>query len=116
MRYIQKDRFNREIGSYQDGALDSMATMGKNLQITIDKTLQEYGELLMKGKRGGIVAIEPATGEILSMISGPTYDPSLLVGRKRSKTTPSCITIAWPDPPGIALYWQNPPRDLPSRP
>ena len=85
VRYIQKDRFNREIGSYQDGALDSLPTMGENLQITIDKKLQEYGELLMNGKRGGIVAIEPSTGEILSMISGPTYDPSLLVGRKRSK-------------------------------
>ena len=85
VRYIQKDRFNREIGSYQNGALDSLATMGENLQVTIDKALQEYGELLMNGKRGGIVAIEPASGEILSMISGPTYDPSLLVGRKRSK-------------------------------
>lgn len=85
VRYIQKDRFNREIGSYQDGALDSLPTMGKNLQLTIDKTLQEYGERLMQGKRGGIVAIEPSTGEILSMISGPTYDPALLVGRQRSK-------------------------------
>ncbi len=85
VRYIQKDRFNREIGFYQDGALDSLPTMGENLQITIDKKLQEYGELLMNGKRGGIVAIEPSTGEILSMISGPTYDPSLLVGRQRSK-------------------------------
>tara|TARA_R110001592_G_scaffold79003_6_gene236557 strand:- start:559 stop:2433 length:1875 start_codon:yes stop_codon:yes gene_type:complete len=85
VQYIQKDRFNRDIGPYKEGAIDTLPEQGKQISITIDKTLQEYGELLMNGKRGGIVAIEPATGEILSMISGPTYDPSLLVGRERSK-------------------------------
>jgi len=85
VQYIQKDRFNRDIGPYKNGSLDTPPEQGKEISITIDKDLQEYGELLMHGKRGGIVAIEPATGEILSMISGPTYDPSLLVGRKRSK-------------------------------
>ena len=85
IQYIQKDRFNRDIGPYKDGALDTPPIQGKEISITIDKDLQEYGELLMHGKRGGIVAIEPSSGEILAMISGPTYDPSLLVGRKRSK-------------------------------
>ena len=85
VQYIQKDRFNRDIGPYKDGAIDTPPEQGKEISITIDKALQEYGELLMNGKRGGIVAIEPSSGEILSMISGPTYDPSLLVGRKRSK-------------------------------
>ncbi len=85
VQYIQKDRFNRDIGPYKDGAIDTPPDQGKEISITIDKVLQEYGELLMNGKRGGIVAIEPSSGEILSMISGPTYDPSLLVGRKRSK-------------------------------
>lgn len=85
VQYIQKDRFNRDIGPYKNGALDTLPEQGKQISVTLDKTLQEYGETLMKGKWGGIVAIEPATGEILSMISGPTYDPSLLVGRKRSK-------------------------------
>ncbi len=85
VQYIQKDRFNRDIGPYKDGALDTPPEQGKEISITIDKVLQEYGELLMNGKRGGIVAIEPSSGEILAMISGPTYDPSLLVGRKRSK-------------------------------
>ena len=85
VQYIQKDRFNRDIGPYKDGAEDTPPVQGKEISITIDKDLQEYGELLMHGKRGGIVAIEPSTGELLSMISGPTYDPSLLVGRKRSK-------------------------------
>ncbi|MBT8300826.1 MAG: penicillin-binding protein 2 [Maribacter sp.] len=85
IQYIQKDRFNRDIGPYKDGILDRPPEQGKEISITIDKDLQEYGERLMHGKRGGIVALEPSSGEILSMISGPTYDPSLLVGRKRSK-------------------------------
>ncbi len=85
VKYIQKDRFNRDIGPYKNGKLDTLPKLGKELHITIDKTLQEYGERLMVGKRGGIVAIEPSSGEILTMISGPTYDPALLVGRERSK-------------------------------
>jgi len=84
-KYIQKDRFNRDIGPYKEGIMDTLAKPGTEIQITLDKALQEYGERLMVGKRGGIVAIEPATGEILAMISGPTYDPSLLVGRERSR-------------------------------
>ncbi|MFK7811816.1 MAG: peptidoglycan D,D-transpeptidase FtsI family protein [Maribacter sp.] len=85
IQYIQKDRFNRDIGKYKDGALDVQPIQGKEITVTIDKELQEYGEKLMHGKWGGIVAIEPSSGEILTMISGPTYEPSLLVGRKRSK-------------------------------
>ena len=85
VKFIQKDRFNRDIGPYKGGKLDTLPEQGKEIQITIDKALQEYGERLMHGKRGGIVAIEPKSGEILTMISGPTYDPALLVGRKRSK-------------------------------
>lgn len=84
VQYIQKDRFNRDIGKYKDGILDSLPVQGKDISLTIDKDLQEYGEKLMNGKWGGVVAIEPSSGEILTMISGPTYDPSLLVGRKRS--------------------------------
>ncbi len=84
IQYIQKDRFNRDIGKYKDGILDVRPEQGKEITLTIDKELQEYGERLMNGKWGGIVAIEPSSGEILTMISGPTYDPSLLVGRKRS--------------------------------
>lgn len=85
VQYIQKDRFNRDIGKYKDGLLDTLPEQGLEINITLDKELQEYGEKLMNGKRGGIVALEPATGEILAMISGPTYDPALLVGRERSK-------------------------------
>ncbi|MGB5202674.1 peptidoglycan D,D-transpeptidase FtsI family protein [Eudoraea sp.] len=85
VQYIQKDRFNRDIGPYKGGILDTLPEQGKEISLTLDKELQEYGELLMHGKWGGIVAIEPSSGEILAMISGPTYDPALLVGRERSK-------------------------------
>ncbi len=85
VKYVQKDRFNRDIGPYKEGVFDTIPLQGKDLTLTIDETLQAYGELLMKNKRGGIVAIEPKTGEILALISAPGYDPSLLVGRQRSK-------------------------------
>ncbi|MEZ4792033.1 MAG: penicillin-binding transpeptidase domain-containing protein [Gelidibacter sp.] len=84
IKFIQKDRFNRDIGPYKNGIYDTLPQSGRDITITIDANLQEYGELLMKHKRGGIVAIEPATGEILAMISAPTYNPNLLVGRQRS--------------------------------
>lgn len=84
VKFIQKDRFNKTIGPYKSGSLDTLPEPGTEIRITIDKTLQEYGERLMNGKRGGIVAIEPSSGEILTLISGPTYDPALLVGRERS--------------------------------
>ncbi len=85
VKYIQKDRFNRAIGPYKEGTMDTLPEQGKEIHVTLDKVLQEYGERLMNGKRGGIVAIEPNSGEILALISGPTYDPALLVGRERSK-------------------------------
>ena len=85
IKFIQKNRFNREIGSYNNGANDITAIAGRDITITIDSELQEYGENLMTNKKGAIVAIEPKTGEILSLVSGPSYDPNLLVGRDRSK-------------------------------
>lgn len=85
IKFIQKDRFNRNIGPYKDGKFDTVPVPGKDITITIDAQLQAYGELLMKNKRGGIIAIEPATGEILAMVAAPSYDPNILVGRDRSK-------------------------------
>lgn len=85
VKYIQRDKFNRDIGSYKDGRYDTIALQGKDIHLTIDAELQKYGEELMINKRGGIVAIEPKTGEILALISAPSYDPALLVGRQRSK-------------------------------
>lgn len=84
-KFFQKDRFNRIIGSYEEGKYDVPKEGAQNLILTIDSELQRYGEELLKNKRGGIVAIEPRTGEVLSLVSAPGYDPSILVGRKRSK-------------------------------
>jgi len=83
-RIIMVDVHNREKGSFRGGEYDTTAVMGKSLYTSLDLELQEYGELLMKNKMGSIVAIEPATGEILAIVSSPTYDPNLLVGRMRS--------------------------------
>ncbi|PZW39649.1 penicillin-binding protein 2 [Mesonia algae] len=93
VKYTQKDRFNREIGSYKEGVYDTLPVKGKDITLTLDAKLQAYGEELMRGKRGGIVAIEPSSGEILSLITAPSYDPDLLVGRKRSKN----FTKLWYD-------------------
>lgn len=79
------DVFNRPKGKFQNGDFDTTAISGSNLKLTIDADLQAYGEKLMQNKKGSIVAIDPSTGEILALISMPTYDPNLLVGRQRSK-------------------------------
>ncbi len=79
------DVFNREKGSFENGKYDEEPTAGKNIYTSIDRDLQEFGEELMKNKRGSIVAIEPATGEILSLVSSPAFDPNLLIGRERGK-------------------------------
>ncbi|MBK7131766.1 MAG: penicillin-binding protein 2 [Bacteroidales bacterium] len=78
------DVFSRIKGSYAEGKLDTLAVQGSDITSSIDIDLQVYGELLMKNKRGSIVAIEPKTGEVLTLVSSPNYDPSLLVGRIRS--------------------------------
>ncbi|WP_396167970.1 penicillin-binding protein 2 [Flavobacterium sp.] len=85
VKYIQKDKFNREIGSFKEGKYDTIAVQGEDVNLTIDMELQKYGEELMVNKRGGIVAIEPKTGEILALVTAPNYDPAILVGRQRSK-------------------------------
>lgn len=69
-------------GPFKSGEYDTASVAGHNITSTIDLDLQEYGEKLMAGKRGSVVAIEPKTGEILAMISAPTYDPNLLTGAK----------------------------------
>lgn len=87
-KYVLKDNLGREVESYMDGTLDSMnrAKPGKDLILSLDLELQAFCESLMKNKKGGIVAIEPSTGEVLSMLSSPSYDPNLLVfNRNRGK-------------------------------
>lgn len=82
-KVMHVDVHNREIGPYLNGAHDTMAIEGGNLYTTIDAGLQEYAEWLMSNKRGCVVAIEPSTGEVLTLLSAPGYDPNLLVGRVR---------------------------------
>ncbi len=77
------DVHNRIKGSYLDGAEDIPAEMGPDIVTTLDADLQRYAEELFVNKKGAMVAIEPATGEVLALVSAPTYDPSLLVGRIR---------------------------------
>lgn len=85
VKRIQRDRFGREIGPFKEGMYDTIAVKGKDITLTLDAELQKYGESLMFEKRGGIVALEPKTGEILALVTAPNYDPSILVGRKRSE-------------------------------
>ena len=84
VKYLQKDKFNRIIGSYNNGIYDSSYVPAKNIKLTLDIDLQKYGDSLLKNKFGSIIAIEPKTGEILSIVNSPGYDPSILVGRDRS--------------------------------
>ena len=85
VKLLLKDVHNNIQGSFNDGKFDIKSQAGKNLQSSIDIFLQNYGEKLMKNKKGSIVALEPSSGEILCLISSPNYDPNDLVGRKRSK-------------------------------
>ena len=83
IRYQVKDNKNRIVGSYENGTYDSIAVAGRNLNTYLDIELQVLAERLLKNKLGAIVAIEPKTGGILAMASGPTYDPNLLTGSFR---------------------------------
>jgi penicillin-binding protein 2 len=81
LKIYLKDVHNRIIGSFEEGKYDKPVKVGKNMMISLDAELQEYGEQLMQKFIGSIVAIEPATGEILTMVSSPTVDPNMLIGR-----------------------------------
>ncbi|GAB6278191.1 MAG: penicillin-binding protein 2 [Lentimicrobium sp.] len=84
-KIVLVDVFNREKGSFENGLYDKPQVAGQDLTTTLDLDLQLLGEKLMQNKRGSIVAIEPSTGEILAIISSPSYDPNLLVGRVRGE-------------------------------
>ncbi len=90
IRYIVTSALNNDVESYMDGKYDTIAKQGPNMNLGIDIELQAYGEKLLKGKRGCVVAIEPATGEILALVSAPSFDPNLLVGKRNiSRNYPS---------------------------
>lgn len=86
-KHLKRNNLNKITGAYKNGIYDTLAINGNDLILTIDSDLQQYGEKLMTGKRGGIVAIEPNSGEILALITAPSYDPNMMVGRKRSKNS-----------------------------
>ena len=83
---LLRDARGRIKGHYEEGNFDVAPVSGKNLTLAIDIELQAYGEELMKNKLGSIVMIEPSTGEILCMVSSPSFDPSIMVGRERGKS------------------------------
>lgn len=85
VRIMMVDVHNREKGSYMNGIYDTLSVPGEGLTCTLDRDLQIYGEQLLQNKIGSVVAIEPSTGEILALVTSPSYDPNLLVGRARSK-------------------------------
>ena len=78
-RYLLKDNLGRPVGAFKDGDQDREPVSGRDLLTTLDIELTAYAETLMRNKKGAIVAIEPATGEILALVSSPYYDPNLLV-------------------------------------
>ncbi|HRS53746.1 MAG TPA: penicillin-binding protein 2 [Bacteroidales bacterium] len=84
-KIVMVDVFNREKGTLRQGVYNVPAIQGFNLYTYIDADLQQYGEALMRGKRGSIVAIDPSTGGILAIVSSPSYDPNCLVGRNRGR-------------------------------
>ena len=86
-KLFNRNNLNIITGSFKNGEQDTLAYRGKDLTLTLDIKLQQYAQKLMIGKRGGIVALEPSTGEILALVTAPSYDPNMLVGRKRSKNS-----------------------------
>ncbi|PWV54407.1 peptidoglycan glycosyltransferase [Chitinophaga sp. S165] len=85
IQYLVKDNLNRPQGPYEKGEFDTAAIAGKNLRLALDVDLQVLGEHLMRNKIGSIVAIDPRTGGILTMVSAPTFDPNLLTGSYRTR-------------------------------
>ena len=109
VKILLRDAHGRIQGSYQNGALDRRPKPGKNLTLALDFELQALGERLMQNKIGSIVAIEPSTGEILCMVSSPTYDPRLMVGRQRSKNHLELSRNVWKPLLNRSIMGQYPP-------
>jgi penicillin-binding protein 2 len=82
-RYVLVDSKNRTQGRYKNGEFDTAAIAGKDIHLSINQELQALGESLLQNKTGSVVAIEPRTGEVLALVSSPSYDPNLMVGRER---------------------------------
>ena len=109
VQILLRDAHGRVQGNYQNGKFDRRPVAGKNLTLGIDIKLQELGERLLEGKIGSIVAIEPATGEVLCMVSSPTYDPRIMVGRQRGKNHLALSKDVWKPLLNRAIMGQYPP-------
>ncbi len=109
MQILLRDAHGRIKGRYQNGRLDKKPVAGKALTLSIDIELQALGERLLEGKIGSIVAIEPSTGEVLCMVSSPTYDPRIMTGRKRGKNHLALQRNSWKPLLNRSIMGQYPP-------
>jgi len=109
MQILLRDAHGRVQGHYQNGKFDRRPVAGKNLTLGLDADLQALGERLMEGKIGSIVAIEPSTGEVLCMVSSPSYDPRMMVGRQRSKSHRALSQNVWKPLLNRSIMGQYPP-------
>ena len=109
MQILLRDAHGRIQGRYQNGRFDRRPVAGKNLTLGIDAKLQALGERLMEGKIGSIVAIEPSTGEVLCMVSSPSYDPRMMVGRQRSSSHRQLSQNVWKPLLNRSIMGQYPP-------
>lgn len=89
VQILLRDAHGRIQGSYQNGKFDTKPVAGKDLTLSIDVKLQALAERMLQGKIGSVVAIEPSTGEVLALVSSPTYDPRTLMGRMKQNA--SCL-------------------------
>ncbi len=109
VQILLRDVHGKVIGSYQHGELDRRPVPGRNLTLSIDLNLQALGERLLQGKIGSIVAIEPSTGEVLCMVSSPTYDPRSMVGKQRGKNHKALQRNVWKPLLNRSIMGQYPP-------
>ena len=109
IQILLRDAHGRIQGHYQHGKFDTKPVPGKDLTLSIDVQLQALGERLLEGKIGSIVAIEPSTGEVLALVSSPTYDPRLLVGHNRGKVHKALARNVWKPLLNRAIMGQYPP-------
>ena len=109
VQILLRDVHGRIKGKYHNGELDRLPVAGKDLTLSIDIELQALGERLLEGKIGSIVAIEPKTGEVLCMVSSPSYDPRTMVGRQRSKTHLELSKNTWKPLLNRSIMGQYPP-------
>lgn len=109
VQILLRDVHGKVQGNYQNGKFDTKPIPGKNLTLSIDLPLQALGERLLQGKIGSIVAIEPSTGEVLCMVSSPTYDPRWMVGKKKGKIHLALQRNQWKPLLNRSIMGQYPP-------